>query len=73
MNKTFYQKCRWKVTPKHVYTFDPTKSDWADYAAVQAQCGNLTENELTRILLGNTQPQWSQLAEPLWTDPGLKS
>ena len=22
---------------------------------------------------GNTQPQSSQLAEPLWTDPGLKS
>ena len=22
---------------------------------------------------GNTPPQWSQLAEPLWTDPDLKS
>ena len=22
---------------------------------------------------GNTQPQPSQLAEPLWTDPGLRS
>ena len=55
------------------YTFDPMKSEWADYAAVQAQCGDLSGNELTRNSSGNTQPQSSQLAEPLWTDPGLKS
>ena len=30
-------------------------------------------NELTCNLLGNTHPQLSQLAEPLWTDPGIKS
>ena len=30
------QKYRRQVTPKHAYTFDPTKSEWADYAAVQA-------------------------------------
>ena len=24
-----------QVTPKHTYTFDPTKSEWADYTAVQ--------------------------------------
>ena len=29
-------KCRWDVTPKHAYTFDSTKSEWADYAAVQS-------------------------------------
>ena len=34
--KSFCQKCRWQVTPKHVYTLDPTKSEWADYAALQA-------------------------------------
>ena len=45
--------CRWQVTPKHAYILDPTKSEWADYAAVQTQCGNL--------------------AEPQWTDLGLKS
>ena len=27
----------------------------------------------TRNLLGNIRPQSSQLAEPLWTDPGIKS
>ena len=42
-------------------------------AAVQALCGNLSENELTRNSSGNTQPQLSQLVEPLRTDPGVKS
>ena len=62
-----------QVTPTHAYTLDPTKSEWADYAAVQAQCGNLSGNELTRDSLWNTQPLSSHVAEPLWTDPGLKS
>ena len=34
--RPFYQKCKWQVTPKHACTFDPTKPEWADYAAVQA-------------------------------------
>ena len=33
---SFCQKCRWQVTPKHTYTLGPTKSEWADYATVQA-------------------------------------
>ena len=69
----FCQKCRWQVTPKHTYTFDPAKLQWADYAVVQAQCGNLSGNELTHNLSGNLQPQLSLLAEALWTDPGIKS
>ena len=28
----FCQKCRWQVTPKCIFTFDPTKSEWADCA-----------------------------------------
>ena len=60
-------------SPKHADTLDPSKSEWADYAAVQAQCGNLSGNELTRNASGNTRSQSSQLAEPLWTDSGLKS
>ena len=71
--RSFCQKCGWQVTPKNAYTLDPTKSEWADYAAVQAWCGNLPGNELTRNLSGNIRPQSSQLAEPLWTDPGIKS
>ena len=62
-----------KVTPKHAYTFDPTKSDRAEYAAVQALCGNLSGNELTRNSSGNNRSQSSQLAQPLWTDPGVNS
>ena len=45
----------------------------ADYAAIQAECWNLSANELTRNLSENTRSQLSQPAEPLWTDPGLKS
>ena len=71
--RSFCQKCRWQVTPKHAYTLDPTKSEWAEYAAVQAYCGNLSGNELTRNSSGNTRTQCSQLAEPLWTDPCVKS
>ena len=56
-----------------LHTLDPPKLEWADYVAVQAECGNLSGNELTCNLSGNTQSQSSQLSEPLWTDPGLKS
>ena len=31
---SFCQKCRWQVTPKHIYTLDPMKSELADFAAV---------------------------------------
>ena len=72
-SRSFCQKCRWQVTPEHAYTLDPSKSEWADYVAVQAECGNLSGNELTRNSSGNTRSQSPQLVEPLWTDPGLKS
>ena len=36
--QSFCQKCRWQVTPKQAHTLDPTKSEWADYAAVQFLC-----------------------------------
>ena len=71
--QSFCQKCRWQITPKHAYTFDPTKLEWADYAAMQAWCGNISGNELTRTLSGNIRPQLSWLAQPLWTDPGIQS
>ena len=71
--RPFCQKCRWRVTPKHAYTFDPTKSEWANYAAAQAYRGKLLGNELTRNSSGKTRSQSSQLAEPLWTDSGLKN
>ena len=35
--------------------------------------GTYQGNELICNLSGNTWPQSSQLAEPLWADPGLKS
>ena len=69
--RSFCQKYRWQVTPKHAYTLDTSKLDGNDYTAVQAECGNLTGNELTRNASGNTRSQSSQLVELLWTDPGL--
>ena len=71
--QSFYLKCRWLVTPKHACTLDPTMLEWADSAAVQAECGNLLGNDLTRNSSGNTRSQFSQLAEPMWIDPGLKN
>ena len=59
------KKCKWQVTPTHAYTRDPSKSEWADYTAVQAECGSLSGNELTRNSSGSTRSQSSQLAEPL--------
>ena len=32
--RPFCQKCKWQVAPAHAYTLDPTKLEWADYAAV---------------------------------------
>ena len=71
--RAFHQKCMWQVTPKHAYTLDPAKSEWADYVAVQAKRGNRSENQFTRNSSGKTWSKSSQLAEPLWTDPGRKS
>ena len=71
--RSFYQKCRWQVKPKHAYTLDLTKSEWADYAAIQAECGKLSGNEFTHNSPRNTWSRSSQLAEPLWGDPGLRS
>ena len=40
-----------------------------------SRCGVETRHgsKFTRNLSGNARPQSSQLVEPLWTDPGLKS
>ena len=35
--------------------------------------GTYPENELTRNLTRSIRPHASQLAEPRWTDPGIKS
>ena len=51
--RSFCQKCKWQVKPRHANTLDPTKSEWADYAAVHAWCGSLSGNELTHNLSRN--------------------
>ena len=46
--RSFCQKCSRQVTPKHAYTLDPPKSEWADYAAVQGKVWESIRNELIR-------------------------
>ena len=65
--------CNTSFSPPPLFLFNQNKVQRTDYAAVQAECENLSRNELTPNLSGNIQPQSSQLAEPLWTDPGIKS
>ena len=71
--RSICQKCRWQVTPKHAYTVGSVESEWADYSGPGIVWEPIRGNEFSRNLSGNTQPQSSQLAESLWTDPGLKS
>ena len=56
---SFCQKCRCQVTPKHTYTLDLWKLERADNAAVQAECGTLSGNELTLNSSGNTRSKSS--------------
>ena len=60
--QSFCQKCRWQFTPKHAYTPDPLNSEWADYATVLAECGNLSGNKLTCNSSGNTYRHLSSLS-----------
>ena len=56
--RSFYQKCRWQVTLKHAHTLDPTKSKWADYAAVRACVGTYQErssNATRQGILGHSR------------------
>ena len=71
--RSFCQKCKWQVTPKRVRTLDPVKSQWADLLSRHSGEPVTEENELTCNSTGNTWPQLSQFAEPLWPDPGLNS
>ena len=48
------------------------KSKWADHA-VRAMCGNLSGKCALLNWSGNSWPQLSLSAQPLWTNPGLKS
>ena len=67
------KKCSCQVTPKHTYINDQTKSKWGRLRCPGVVWEPIGENELTHSSSGNTQPQSLQLAEPLWTDSGLRS
>ena len=71
--RSFCQKYRRHVTFKHAYTLHPPRSNCAEYATVKAECANVSDNDITLNTSGNTPSQTSDLAENMWTDPGLIS
>ena len=73
--RSFCQKGRWQVIPKHAYILDPTMSSVLTTPLSRHSMGTylLSGNEFTRNLSGNIRAQSSQLAKPLWTDFGIKS
>ena len=69
--RSFRQKCRWQVTPKHAHTLTQRRPTGLTMPLSRHSVGTYPENDLTRNL-SSIRPQSSQLAEPLWTDPGIK-
>ena len=72
-SRSFCQKCRWRVTPNTHTPLTQRSRSGLTMPLSRHSAGTYPENELTRNLSGNIRPQSSQLAEPLWTDPGIKS
>ena len=67
------QKCRWQVTPKHAYTLDQTKSNCGlTIPLCRHSVGTKLETSSHTTHQG-TLARLFQFAEPLWTDPGLRS
>ena len=68
--RSFCQKCRWKVTPKHVYLYtwpDKIRVGWLCCPGIVWEPIRKTSSHTTRqVILGHL------LAEPLWTDPSIK-
>ena len=62
----FLEQCQRRLMPATLPERRKFDFRWLLFAA-------LSGNELTRNSSGSTRLQSSQLAEPLWTDPGLKS
>ena len=71
--RSFCQKCRRQVIPKHAYTLTHRSRSGLTITLSRHSVGKLSGTELTRNSSGNTRLQSSRLAEPLWNDPGLKS
>ena len=69
--RAFCQKCRWQVTPKHAYTLVPSRSGLT-MPQSRHSVGTYPETGSHATCQG-TFGQSSQLAEPLWCDPGLNS
>ena len=63
-----------RLDPQQLYILDPNEVGGTGLTILPRQrLGTGQGNELTRNSSRNARPQSSQLAEPLWTDPGIKS
>ena len=72
--QSFCQKCRWQVIYLNTHT-PLTQRSWSGLSMPLCRYSVGTYPETSshvRNLLGNIRPQSCQLAEPLWTDPGIK-
>ena len=71
--RSFCQKCRWQV---HLNTHRPLTQrsrSGLTMPLFRHSKGTYQETTSHATRQGNTRPQSSQFAEPLWTDPGLRS
>ena len=72
--QSFCQKCRWLITPRYnIHPLTQQSQSGLTMRLCRHSVQNLSGNEITHGLSGNARPQSFQLAEPLWTDPGLQS
>ena len=69
--RSFCQKSRWQVTPKHAYILTLWNGIWLSMLS-RHSVGTYQGKKLTCNLSENVHLQSSQLAEPLWTDHGLR-
>ena len=61
------------MTSKHAHTLTQRSRSGQTILLSRHNVGTYQENSSHATRQGNTQPRSSQLAEPLWTDPGLES
>ena len=70
--RSFCQKRRWQVTPKHAYPLTQRSRSGLSMPS-RPSVGTFQGNESTGNSSVNTRLQSSQLDDPLWSDPGLRS
>ena len=71
--RPFCQKRRWQVTPNTHTPLTQRSRSGLTIPLSRQRVGTYAETSSHATCQGTFRPQSSQLAEPLWTDPGIKS